>query len=217
MSLYPEGEFLLPVFPLPGLVFFPQTRLPLHIFEQRYRQLVQDAMESDRRFGMALLKPGWEEDYEQSPEIHQYGTMGLIENIARLEDGRYNLVLLGVVRYQVLEQVENNPYRIFRVVARPEETIDPMLAYGEREWLVEVCRQFLEQLPGGVQVRELETATLEAVTNALIMSLDILPVEKQRLLELDDLVERAQRVGAELQSRLESLQRFRNPQSRSQS
>ena len=60
MAEWPQGEFLLPIFPLPNLVFFPQTRMPLHIFEPRYRQMIADAVASDMRFGIVLLRPGWE-------------------------------------------------------------------------------------------------------------------------------------------------------------
>ena len=70
MTALPDSEFLLPLFPLPNLVFFPQTRLPLHIFEPRYRQMVADAVASDQRFGIVLLRPGWETDYFGAPAIH---------------------------------------------------------------------------------------------------------------------------------------------------
>src|SRR6185436_13732579 len=63
MSALPQGEFLLPLFPLPNVVFFPETRLPLHVFELRYRQMVKDVLETDHRFGIVLLRPGGERDY----------------------------------------------------------------------------------------------------------------------------------------------------------
>src|SRR5213080_3555658 len=58
MTTFPEGEFLLPLFPLPNLVFFPRTRLPLHVFEPRYRKMITDAVAADQRFGIVLLRPG---------------------------------------------------------------------------------------------------------------------------------------------------------------
>jgi Lon protease-like protein len=57
MTDWPNSEFLLPLFPLPNLVFFPRTRLPLHIFEPRYRQMISDAVAADQRFGIVLLRP----------------------------------------------------------------------------------------------------------------------------------------------------------------
>ena len=61
---------LLPLFPLPNVVLFPNVFLPLHIFEPRYREMVADALASDRMIGMVLLRPGWEHDYEGRPPVY---------------------------------------------------------------------------------------------------------------------------------------------------
>src|SRR5688572_10864204 len=120
MEALPQGEFLLPLFPLPNLVFFPKTRLPLHIFEPRYRQMVTDALQREKRFGIVLLRPGWETDYFGAPAIHQCGTLGTIEQAVSLDDGRFNLLVHGDVRFRVLSEVTGEPYRTARVVASPE-------------------------------------------------------------------------------------------------
>ena len=70
----------MPVFPLPDLVFFPGTVVPLHIFEHRYRGMVRDAAAGERLVGLALLRPGFEQDYDGTPEIHPVGTVGIIED-----------------------------------------------------------------------------------------------------------------------------------------
>ena len=202
----PEGEFLLPIFPLPNLVFFPETRLPLHIFEPRYRQMAKDAIEGEKRIGMMLLKPGWEMNYYGSPPVYEIGTLGTIEHAVALQDGRFNIVLNGTVRYRILEHVSDSPYRIARVIAAPENAPSPMEAYAQRQWLTELSQQYLQGLPGQTSVPELENVKLDALTNALIMSLDVPPEEKQALLELDDLAQRSERVGAELQRRIEGMQ-----------
>src|ERR1700682_5210176 len=98
----PEGEFLLPLFPLPNLVFFPQTRLPLHVFEARYRELVRDAVAGNHRLGIVLLRSGWEEDYYGRPAIYRCGTLGVIEQAVSLEDGRFNVLLRGDVRFRII-------------------------------------------------------------------------------------------------------------------
>ena len=206
MDDFPEGEFLLPLFPLPNLVFFPKTRLPLHVFEPRYRQLVSDAMASEQRMGVVLLKPGWESEYYRAPAIHELGTLGLIEQAVSLNDGRFNILLRGVVRFRVVEPVGSVPYRIARVVAVPEVAAKPEEAYAHREWLVELSRRYLELLPGQMEVPELDTANLDALTNALVMSLNLEMEEKQQLLELDRLADRCERVGELLKKRLEDLQ-----------
>ena len=93
------------LFPLPNLVLFPHVVQPLHIFEPRYRELMADALAGDRLIALALLRPGWEEDYDQQPPIHPVICLGSIHKEERLPDGRYNLLLQGVSRARVLEEV----------------------------------------------------------------------------------------------------------------
>jgi Lon protease-like protein len=106
---------IVPVFPLPGVVLFPGMFLPLHIFEPRYRAMTADALRGERLIAMALLRPGWEPEYQGSPAIHPVVGVGKILEDARLEDGRYNLVLLGLSRARVIEEVGTGPYRLARV------------------------------------------------------------------------------------------------------
>jgi ATP-dependent Lon protease len=94
----------LPVFPLPNVVFFPGTQLPLHIFEPRYRALMRACLESDRLvMAITLLKPGYEANYEGCPPMHDICTVGRIERHEELADGRYNLVLRGLCRVRLHE------------------------------------------------------------------------------------------------------------------
>jgi Lon protease-like protein len=206
MTTFPEGEFLLPLFPLPNLVFFPRTRLPLHVFEPRYRKMVTDAVAADQRFGIVLLRPGWEADYFGAPPIHTCGTVGQIEQAVPLEDGRYNILVRGEVRFRVVGEVSREPYRTARVIIQPEQSQDASQTYAQKSWLADLSRQYLHYLPDQVAVPEIETVELEALTNALIMSLNIDVQEKQRLLEIDDLIARAEQIGNELHTRVESLQ-----------
>lgn len=97
---------LVPLFPLPNVVLFPDVPLTLHVFEPRYRELVKDALASQRRIGMALLKPGYESDYQGRPPIYPLGCLGTIASEERLEDGRYNIVLHGRTRFRVVEERE---------------------------------------------------------------------------------------------------------------
>jgi Lon protease-like protein len=206
----PDGEFLLPMFPLPNLVFFPNTRLPLHVFEPRYRQMIADALKNENRIGIVLLRPGWEADYFGSPPIHEFGTLGTIEQAVPLDDGRFNVLIRGDVRVRVLDEVSRVPYRTARVIAEPEVQHGFNEAYAQREWLADLSRQYLHYLPDQMAVPEIETVGLDSLTNALIMSLNLDVEEKQRLLEINDLVARAEKIGTELQNRIESL-RFLAP------
>jgi Lon protease-like protein len=210
MTLYPEGEFLLPLFPLPDLVFFPNTRMPLHVFEPRYRQMVSDALTGEARFGIVLLRPGWQTNYYGAPPVYGCGTVGAIEQAVSLEDGRFNILVRGDVRFRIVSEVSRNPYRTARVIAQPELVRKAEEAYAEREWLADLARQYLEYLPNQTPVPEIETVGLESLTNALIMSLNLDSEEKQKLLEVDDLVARSEQVGNELATRVETL-RFLRP------
>lgn len=108
---------LLPLFPLPNVVLFPNVFLPLHIFEPRYREMVADALEGDRLIGMVLLRPGWERDYEGRPPVYPIGSSGLVTHAERLADGRYNIVLRGIERFRILEEDRCRSYR--RAVVEP--------------------------------------------------------------------------------------------------
>jgi Lon protease-like protein len=206
MSAVPDGEFLLSLFPLPDLVFFPGTRLPLHVFEPRYRKMIGDALEADQRFGIVLLRPGWQADYQGAPPVHRCGTLGTIEQFVTLDDGRYNLLLRGDVRFRIIDEVGRDPYRTARVIVQPQITASADDAYAQREWLADLSKQYLRYLPNQIPVPEIETVGLEALTNALIMSLNVESEEKQKLLEIDDLIDRAEQIGSELTNRIEMLQ-----------
>src|SRR5919109_2536780 len=102
---------LLPIFPLPNVVLFPNVFLPLHVFEPRYREMVADAVSSDRLIGMVLLRPGWEHDYEGRPPVYSVGCSGVITHVERLPDGRYNIVLRGLERFRILAEDHTRRYR----------------------------------------------------------------------------------------------------------
>lgn len=99
------------LFPLPNSVFYPGTVLPLHIFEERYRQMVGDAIDSNQWIGMVLLKPGYEEEYEGSPEIHPVGCAGSLQQWDKHDDGKYDIVLRGQSRFRIVREVGDTLYR----------------------------------------------------------------------------------------------------------
>ncbi|MEW6435425.1 MAG: LON peptidase substrate-binding domain-containing protein [Myxococcota bacterium] len=95
----------LKVFPLPSVVLLPGTVQPLHIFEQRYRDMVKAALESDGVFAMAQVLPGQENRLAGSPELEPMLCAGVIGMHEQLEDGRYNLVLVGVARVRLVREL----------------------------------------------------------------------------------------------------------------
>ena len=114
----------IPIFPLPNVVLFPSALLPLHIFEPRYRAMVADALESERLIGLVMLRPGWESNYDGSPEVYPIGCAGFITHADRLPDGRFNMMLRGMEKFRILgerparEGVER--YRVARVAGQRE-------------------------------------------------------------------------------------------------
>lgn len=100
------------VFPLPNLVLFPHVVQPLHVFEPRYVDLLHDAIQDDRLIAMALLEPGWEDDYEGRPRIAPVACLGRVLTWQARPGNRYNLLLLGLRRVRVLGELP--PDRSFR-------------------------------------------------------------------------------------------------------
>ncbi len=110
-------ERRIPIFPLPEVVFFPETVLPLHVFEPRYRQMVADCLAGDRWLGVVMLRPGWEKDYQGRPPVHSVAGAGEVIQAEALADGRYNVLLDGRARVRILEEdgPEGRLYRVARV------------------------------------------------------------------------------------------------------
>ena len=103
---------LAPVFPLPNAVLFPHLALPLHIFEDRYRSMVADAIRGERLIALALLKPGCVTDDSGRPEICEMMCLGKITAEERLPSGRYNIILEGLQRAVLVEEPSSDrPYR----------------------------------------------------------------------------------------------------------
>jgi Lon protease-like protein len=104
------------LFPLPNLVFFPQVVQPLHIFEPRYREMIADSLAADRLISLVLLQPGWEKQYDENPPIHSVACLGRIIADQLLPDGRYNLLLRGLSRVRIVEELPmEKTYRTARV------------------------------------------------------------------------------------------------------
>ena len=95
------------LFPLPNLVLFPHVMQPLHIFEARYRDLLEDALAGDQLIAMAVLSSGWEKNYEGRPALYSMACLGRVTTHFRLADGTYNVLLLGLQRIRLLREMES--------------------------------------------------------------------------------------------------------------
>jgi Lon protease-like protein len=115
----------IPIFPLPDVVLFPHTLLPLHIFEPRYREMVRDCLAGDKRLAMALLRSGWENDYYGRPAIYPIAGSGEIIQHEELPDGRFNILLRGTMRIGVTAELPaEKSYRVARARPLPDRYPD---------------------------------------------------------------------------------------------
>ena len=100
------------LFPLPNLVMFPHVMQPLHIFEPRYREMVEEALETDQLIAMAHLQPGWEAEHGELPAIYPTVCIGRIVSHTRLDDGKLNILLLGLQRAEIAAELPlGRPFR----------------------------------------------------------------------------------------------------------
>lgn len=111
---FDPGEFsgTVRMFPIPNLVMMPHVVQPLHIFEERYREMMADALADDRLIAMPVLKPGWEPEYAGRPPVQPWACLGKVVLHNKLPDGCYNLLLMGVGRLRIDRELD--PLRSFR-------------------------------------------------------------------------------------------------------
>jgi Lon protease-like protein len=182
----------IPIFPLPNTVLFPNVFLPLHIFELRFKRMMTDALLGDRIIGMTLLRPGWESDYEGCPAVFSVGCAGLITHSEILKDGRYNIVLRGLQKFQICGEDNGQGYRIARVsgIAEPVDEVTRFAIQGSRGRLEELLTQSAKN--ENAEGRLPKSVSDEDLVNALAQYLDIDAIEKQALLEREGLAKRCE-------------------------
>jgi len=187
---------VIPLFPLPNLVFFPRTYVPLHIFEPRYREMVQAAAASHRMVGMVLLKEGWEADYEGAPAIFAMGCVGRMMNVQRLSDGRSNILLQGVRRFEIQHEVGAESYRQGRIVLKDLFQPDAALPTEIRREIVKVVAGFIRNREDGIALSAMLKQPIhdDVLVQNLSFALDFTPLEKQFLLESDSLIQQGRRL-----------------------
>jgi uncharacterized protein len=186
----------IPVFPLPNVVLFPKTYLPLHIFEPRYRAMISDAAMTGQCIGMALLKDGWETDYYGHPPVFSTGCVGRLASVKALADGRSNILLQGLERFEIEREWYDKAYReatIAVTVRGTETSLDPAV----RRRLITSLESYLRSWDGVPPWQELfrEEVSDEIVVNTLSTYLECTPLEKQFLLEADSLHQQARRLS----------------------
>ena len=185
-----------PIFPLPNVVLFPHGLLPLHIFEPRYREMTRVALEGERLIAMALLKPGWEPAYQGRPPIHEIVGIGRILQDVKLPDGRYNLLLGGVARARIVEEIASEPFRQARVELLESKPSTGTAAQRRRRLLFAFyLAKLKEALPPGQEVPQPPDDV--ALGDLCDLLLSVLPVDvgfRQELLAELDVGVRADRL-----------------------
>jgi hypothetical protein len=159
--------------------------VPLHIFEPRYRRMVQDALGTDHVIGMVLLRPGWEPDYEGRPPIYGIAGAGALEQCEPLDEGDYNIVLRGFTRFRIVAERDGHPYRVAEAEALEDDESDiPALGRLRTILVAAMGRSMMEDL--GLH----ESLPHDMYVNALCQTLPMSPVERQALLECETLESR---------------------------
>jgi Lon protease-like protein len=179
------------LFPLPNLVMFPQVVQPLHIFEPRYRQMTTDALDGDRLIAVVLLRPGWEANYAGQPDLHRVACLGRIVVQQRLDDGRFNILLRGLDRIRLLEEVNTGKlYRSARAEILQDTHLPP--ADVDRKLRRHLARRVPAWFEGQntvlTQFRKLlkSNQPLGVLCDILAFALPLDAEKKQELLELQN-------------------------------
>lgn len=197
----------IPLFPLPNVVLFPRTYLPLHIFEPRYRHMVTDVTDGGHCIGMVLLKEGWEPEYYGHPSIYRLGCVGRLVGVQKLPDGRSNILLQGIERFEVEDEYRDRSYREARIALKPRPTassLDPAL----REQLVTWVRRYIRARGGSSTMEALfrDGVADDVMVHTVSSYLDCTMLEKQFLLEAESLQRHARRLKDLIEFKLHERQ-----------
>ncbi len=176
----------LPLFPLPGVALFPDLPLPLHIFEPRYRTMLKDALDGARFIGIVQIRPGQQGD---PTPIFSVGCAGRIEGVAELSRGRSNVVLRGVSRFHIDEELsQSHPYRVARVTPLIEKILDEESLTNS---LARVLHEIGQIDEGMSLLARTDEAPKALVVNMLSQLLPLGDLERQSLIEAQTIDDRA--------------------------
>ena len=192
----------MPIFPLPQVQLFPHALLPLHVFEPRYRALTKDALAGSRLIALPLLEPGYEERYEERPPVRAVCGVGKILEHEALPDGRANILLQGLTRARILEELPPaQPYRLVRLSPLPDVLPAAFDAASAHRTLLLLADQLALRLPAGTQtLRTLAHSQpdLGPLSDVLAAALLTDPTARQHLLETPDVPTRVDLVTTHL-------------------
>ena len=180
---------LIPVFPLPGVIFFPKTNLPLNIFENRYLDLVNDCIKTNKLMGMIQSK-------RNTNEVYKVGCLGKISDFKKAEDGRILINLTGLTRFEVKKEINTSKlYREFEVEYNKfdldlHET-EQHLKEEEINTLFNKSKNFFKKNGLLLDWKEFNKLDHNQQINTLAMIAPISSEEKQKLLETVTIIEKS--------------------------
>ena len=185
----------IPVFPLSNFIFFPNTSAPLNIFEPRYIQMIDDSIKSNRMIGMAQPKGI---SNIKKPELFKVGCLGKISSFNETDDGRYVIVLNGVSRFNIVEEIDRGKlYREFKINFQEFENDNTKeeleVNFSDFSLIFKNLKKLFEKQGYIINWNELEKQSLDQTINTLSMASPFSKEEKQMLLEAKDLKSRKQK------------------------
>jgi len=174
-----------PVMPLPGAVLFPHALLPLYIFEPRYREMLEHALQRDRMFSVTLIKPSCPE-WRAPEDFFHFATVGLIRACVGRGDGTSNLVLQGLHRVRFTDFEQDTPFPVAKIdiVESSDDTTIKTEALGEK--VLELYRKLKRagrQLPPKVDRYLAQLGDLEMLADLVASTFVEDPLRRQRMLE----------------------------------
>mgnify|MGYP001349679803 FL=1 len=186
---------ILPVFPLSNFIFFPKTTVPLNIFEKRYLEMINDSMSSNRMIGMIQPK----EQNKQKPSLYKIGCAGKITSFNETDDGRYLIVLSGISRFKIVEEIQSDKlYRKFKVdfsnFSADQEISSEKINFSDLKLIFKNLKSLFDKEGYLINWKELEKQDLNETLNALAMASPFSLEEKQILLESKDIFERKKKL-----------------------
>lgn len=149
ISLPDDFDNIVRLFPLPNLVLFPGVVQALHLFESRYLAMMEDALASDGLIAMILIHPGWKSELLDKPKLCKTVCLGKIFTHSKLDDGRYNLLLIGVKRGRIVNELETDkPYRMAEIEIVESHGDEPEnQSEALRKQVTEEFRQLVSERP----------------------------------------------------------------------
>ena len=187
----------IPVFPLSNFIIFPNTTVPLNIFEPRYLQMVDDCMKGSRFIGIVQPKKFGE---LKKPNLYEVGCVGKINSFNETDDGRYLIVLNGICRYKIVNELTNDKlYRECKIsfdhyINDLKENNEEEIKFTDLKFIFKDLKNLFEKRGYLINWKDLEKQTLNQIINTLSMVSPFSLEEKQILLETISLTERKKKL-----------------------